>query len=101
MSALNGPATDPLTEKILATLDALPGAERWDVLPGQFSPPQTVCRAFPTAREAHAALSAAGYAITAEFVPTPPLAPLYDLQTVLRYSGGGRWLVILVRRAGS
>ena len=90
-----------LTERVLAALDALPGAEPWDVMPGQFCAPQAVTGSYASVRDAHAALAAAGYALSADFVATPPLAHLYDLRTLLRFSAGPGRDVVLVRRLGS
>ena len=92
---------DRVTEKVLAALAALPGAEPWDVLPGSFTPPQPVCGTYATVLAAHAALHAAGYAISADFIAVPPLAATHDQQTLLRYSAGAGRDVVLVRRGRS
>ncbi len=85
-------------------LDREPGPP-WEVIPGQFTPPSTVCGVYQTAGAAHAALLAAGYATTGQFIASPPLVPHYDQRTVMRFCpAGGDPLnsgVLLVRRAPS
>lgn len=88
-----------LTAKIIDALDALPGDAPWDVMPGMFTPPVSVIGEYPTAGAAHAALSAAGFEPTGKFIAVPPLAPHYDLRTVLRYTAGEGTDVVLARRA--
>lgn len=86
------------TERVIDALTTLPGP--WDVLPGQFTAPQPVCGEYATARAANDVLTAAGFHPTARFVAAAPLAPGYDMQTLLRYSAGEGLDVIVARRRG-
>jgi hypothetical protein len=86
------------TARVITALDALPGDRPWEVIPGAFTPPMPVCGSYPTAGAAHSALIAAGFRPTGKAIASPPLAPHYDLQTVVRSTAGEGLDVILVRR---
>lgn len=86
-----------ITAAVIAALDRTPGPA-WDVLPGLYTAPPDVCGEYASAGAAHHALTRAGFEPTARFVAAPPLAPKYDLQTVMRYSAGDGRDVLLVRR---
>lgn len=89
------------TDRVLTELDADPG--RWEVIPGEFTPRARagVCGDYPSARGAHDALMAAGYEVTGDFFPMPPLAGLYDLRTAIRYRRGDLFVLLVRRLEGS
>jgi hypothetical protein len=75
-----------VTMMVITAMDGLPGNEPWDVMPGMFPVRQAVCREYPSAGAAHAALVTAGFSPSARSVAAPQLAPTHDPRTAMRYS---------------